>query len=568
MLLPSSSSDANSAICLPQPCKAAPSLSHYTQSPDTSRVTYPQQQQKTLSAGSSNPGHSKTHPPAPVYSTMPPPATLPSRPRASSNKKRKLLPSPIDGEASSSSFHSEEEDEDAKGEDEYAPSSSARPTQKAKKASRLEQPGAAGGGAKAKGKGSSREALRKANHSLIERRRREKINAALDELRDMVPGLGDNGGKGGEFKLEVLEKTVIHMKELKRQLAQLEHRLGASVPSIATSSPASSHQAEASAPEIDSHKTSPYPSPSPDKSHQPISPDPNETETESNLPPPLTRASSRPALPKRVTSEHYHSSPLLNPTSKLPPPPTCRPPPPATKSNPIFLPFPAPSPTSPFLQPHSHAHSAHGDTPGGSTGTSGTSGSTSGLSVSEASPFLAATGLSLFGGMVNVGESPADSFRPPPSIPGRTGSPPHLSLESQSHSSTPVPSRQTSVSPLSSFHPTSHPKAAHAPNPNLQSKATADMPAEEAANLLLAFSSPDTLRPIGEPQGGGRLDGGGRGRKETVEEFSLDGHGGVMNGQAVAMSVAGKAGIAASGGDRMQGGEVVGKSVRDILKLA
>ena len=52
----------------------------------------------------------------------------------------------------------------------------------------------------------SREALRKANHSLIERRRREKINFALGELRGMVPGLGEEsgtGGKGGEFKLEV-----------------------------------------------------------------------------------------------------------------------------------------------------------------------------------------------------------------------------------------------------------------------------------------------------------------------------------------------------------------------------
>ena len=48
----------------------------------------------------------------------------------------------------------------------------------------------------------SREALRKANHSMIERRRREKINAALGDLRDMVPGLGDQT-KGGEFKLEV-----------------------------------------------------------------------------------------------------------------------------------------------------------------------------------------------------------------------------------------------------------------------------------------------------------------------------------------------------------------------------
>ena len=59
---------------------------------------------------------------------------------------------------------------------------------------------AAGG---SKGTKSSREALRKANHSLIERRRREKINFALGELRGMVPGLGEEkGGKAGEFKLE------------------------------------------------------------------------------------------------------------------------------------------------------------------------------------------------------------------------------------------------------------------------------------------------------------------------------------------------------------------------------
>lgn len=49
----------------------------------------------------------------------------------------------------------------------------------------------------------SREQLRKANHSLIERRRREKINTAFGELRSMVPGLGEGIGKGGEFKLEV-----------------------------------------------------------------------------------------------------------------------------------------------------------------------------------------------------------------------------------------------------------------------------------------------------------------------------------------------------------------------------
>lgn len=60
------------------------------------------------------------------------------------------------------------------------------------------------------GRPMSREQLRKANHSLIERRRREKINAALADLRSMVPGLGEeNGGKGGEFKLEVSHELVV-----------------------------------------------------------------------------------------------------------------------------------------------------------------------------------------------------------------------------------------------------------------------------------------------------------------------------------------------------------------------
>ncbi|EKD02096.1 hypothetical protein A1Q2_03598 [Trichosporon asahii var. asahii CBS 8904] len=77
------------------------------------------------------------------------------------------------------------------------------------------------------GRPMSREALRKANHSLIERRRREKINFALGELREMVPGLGGDGpgGKGGEFKLEVLERTVVHMRELKAQVAELERAM-------------------------------------------------------------------------------------------------------------------------------------------------------------------------------------------------------------------------------------------------------------------------------------------------------------------------------------------------------
>lgn len=56
----------------------------------------------------------------------------------------------------------------------------------------------------AHGRPLSREQIRKANHSLIERRRREKMNKAFADLRSMVPGLsGESEGIKGEFKLEV-----------------------------------------------------------------------------------------------------------------------------------------------------------------------------------------------------------------------------------------------------------------------------------------------------------------------------------------------------------------------------
>jgi len=107
---------------------------------------------------------------------MPPPQTT-------------IMPFPRKREQTSSPEDSEEEEE-------YQPGP---PTSSSKRAKKV--PSGNGGG---KGTKMSREALRKANHSLIERRRREKINFALGELRGMVPGLGDEkGGKAGEFKLEV-----------------------------------------------------------------------------------------------------------------------------------------------------------------------------------------------------------------------------------------------------------------------------------------------------------------------------------------------------------------------------
>jgi hypothetical protein len=105
------------------------------------------------------------------------------------------MPFPRKREPSTSPDESEEE--------EYQPGPS---TKRVKKSTAGAASGrvTTGGPTGSKGTKSSREALRKANHSLIERRRREKINFALGELRGMVPGLREEkGGKAGEFKLEV-----------------------------------------------------------------------------------------------------------------------------------------------------------------------------------------------------------------------------------------------------------------------------------------------------------------------------------------------------------------------------
>lgn len=145
-------------------------------------------------------------------SDMPPPSSiLPSR-------KRKLAPSAAPASAVLPSSPSISESSADPQDTEYEPLPSRVVVKRVKNQSQSQSqghgPGHVGGsgvsatgtsGNVAKGaRGMSREALRKANHSLIERRRREKINAALGELRDMVPGLGEaGGGKGGEFKLEV-----------------------------------------------------------------------------------------------------------------------------------------------------------------------------------------------------------------------------------------------------------------------------------------------------------------------------------------------------------------------------
>ncbi|KDQ07521.1 hypothetical protein BOTBODRAFT_59915 [Botryobasidium botryosum FD-172 SS1] len=98
---------------------------------------------------------------------------------------------------------------------------------------------------------STREALRKTNHSRIEKRRREKINDALDSLRELVPaqpiaqsatekesltqsspaspsGASPPKKSEKEFKLEVLERTVVYVRYLVDKVKALEEQSGSS----------------------------------------------------------------------------------------------------------------------------------------------------------------------------------------------------------------------------------------------------------------------------------------------------------------------------------------------------
>ncbi|POY70204.1 hypothetical protein BMF94_6787 [Rhodotorula taiwanensis] len=86
---------------------------------------------------------------------------------------------------------------------------------------------------------------RKVSHSLIERRRREKINDCLAALRETVPNLreegerklarakergrkrgrGDDAGeRGGLHKLEILQGTIAYIEDLRARIDALEHQ--------------------------------------------------------------------------------------------------------------------------------------------------------------------------------------------------------------------------------------------------------------------------------------------------------------------------------------------------------
>ncbi|KAG8708163.1 hypothetical protein FRC11_006731 [Ceratobasidium sp. 423] len=83
------------------------------------------------------------------------------------------------------------------------------------------------------GSKSAREALRKESHSRIEKRRREKINETLTTLRELIAAGESDArqqhspppGPEREFKLELLERTVIFVRGLLDKTWRLEQEL-------------------------------------------------------------------------------------------------------------------------------------------------------------------------------------------------------------------------------------------------------------------------------------------------------------------------------------------------------
>lgn len=455
------------------------------------------------------------------------------------------------------------------------------------------------------------------------------------------------------------------MKHLKGRLADLERAAATSANNSSGESSArgKNRRTELEMQSRSQSKTSLYPSPSPDRQEfsNPHSPDPNETEVESNLPPPYTLASrararspvdASPPPPTSaymsaanhgvITSKESGSPSLWSGQTQeqaadhlhgqgqrgYQPLPSVRPKPPTSASNPIFLPFPTPSPNSPFLHPNislnanPNADSLNnssmmgsamsGETEGQSAGFNPSSSASASASASgsvpggtearsiDPSPFLPPIpSMSLFN-IMSLENSPLDSFRLAcmegvgDAGKSRSFSPPELNLEDQSgRRSSSTESKGATGLGMSTMDadvkerrcgdnekPTSidvgraNDKQQGGPTANADADTGAEMLPEEAANLLLAFSSPETLRPLGDgsvgPLGIGQGYGQGQGQiRRTVEEFSLDS--GVAFG-----SESGRQGKTWKGrevssvktmGLTSKGRSVVGKSVRDILKM-
>ena len=207
--------------------------------------------------------------------TLAPASAVPKRPRRSAAiaAARNLPRQP-------SPFDLEDDDDDDAVEDDPSPSASPPPASSSR--------GAGGGGS----------SKRKVSHSLIERRRREKINDCLATLRETVPSLreegerklarakergrkrgrGDEAGeRGGLHKLEILQAsscgaalsellfmpplpplprkthpnqcrtqgTIAYIEDLRSQIARLERTALPAVPDLSPLSPSSDATAAA-----------------------------------------------------------------------------------------------------------------------------------------------------------------------------------------------------------------------------------------------------------------------------------------------------------------------------------
>ncbi|EIW69773.1 hypothetical protein TREMEDRAFT_61539 [Tremella mesenterica DSM 1558] len=387
------------------------------------------------------------------------------------------------------------------------------------------------------GKQLSREQLRKANHSLIERRRREKINFALQELRGMVPGLGETKG-GGEFKLEVLERTVVHMRELKARVEELER--GVSTSSVSSGLETSVewlqrgvqmveehpeqqsglHNSnmnmgwEGESGEQDSEKgidSPPSPDQTPSSEHSSLHSGENLEQSQQSTPQPpfpayqhahpsLSRNKTSDIIPRDRTSHPTDDTfrppnPIPDPSavqkeslsnSRLPTRPDPSPTSISMRSHPIYLPFPTPSPTSPFL---THPSVNQG---------------------MEPSPFLAPLqNISLFGGALNLDALvSAPSSGSPESLPDVSTAKDN-SMDDRRRAKTFAWADQASVGFVSGKDMNGTrviEREASDGDVGLEigmkgsqvviGESKMGHEEEEAANLLLAFSSPDTLRPV------------------------------------------------------------------------
>ena len=238
--------------------------------------------------------------------------------------------------------------------------------------------------------------------------------------------------------------------------------------------------------------TPPSPSLSPDTSRER---DVDDGERANNPPPALNLASSDPNHPARHGASSISSLLATASTHRSDPIPKQRPQGSLQAADPtLFLPFPTPSPTSPFLTFHSTVPSTVATTIGSA----------------EPSPFLAPLqNISLFGGVLNL-DMTTSPVRPPER---KQRSPPEMSM----------------------------------PPPRTEKR---NMAPEEAANLLLAFSSPDTLHPSGSTPKTMAVIGRERRSMSEAEEFVLDG--GLVKEDYKS---------------RGKGMEVVGKTAREILRM-